>query len=400
MKRALGFIVLLMFVLTPLVRACVTPGDFYAVEVVLNKPGISQELWRLEIAHNVLVENGTFVFRSHYDGRLYVLVWNASDGVHLRVGIPLKWVEYDLLRSSFNVSLMVTDDAIGNLTAYGWKTDDNTTFSRGGVTVALYPLQGGECTSDGDCATGGCSGEVCAPREEAGKIVTSCVYRSWYGCLSLTSCGCVNGLCTWKPNPAFEKCLREHGVDPSKVIRAGRVEVDVVAVNNTPDEAEASVKDFLSAFGVTCNPALIFVEDKARKLAPTVDPGKVNASEAVRAELEWMRESGIVNLSESDVEEISTVARWGFAGHNSRIGWYETKNGTFSWIPYQESRDPKLVRCASREIREYRLPSGTAYIGPTPTKPSNSTVSNSSGRLCGPGLVLLLVLLPLMAGKR
>ncbi|WP_232473355.1 hypothetical protein [Thermococcus thioreducens] len=90
MKRVVGFIILLMFTVTPIVRACTNPSDYYAVEVVLNKPGITYELWRFKATHNVLIENGTFVFRSHYDKRLYVLVWNASDGLHLKVGIPVE----------------------------------------------------------------------------------------------------------------------------------------------------------------------------------------------------------------------------------------------------------------------------------------------------------------------
>ena len=403
MKRVMAFIILLMFTVTPIVRACMTPADSYAVEVVLNKPGITYEPWRFKVAHYVLPENGTFVFRSHYDRRLYVLVWNESDGLHVRVGIPLEWKSYNISRAALNASIFLTSDAVERLIADGWKTRDNTTFVRSGVTIALTPVMGNECTSDADCATGGCSGEVCAPKEEAREIVTPCVYKPWYDCLSLTSCGCVNGLCTWKPNPAFESCMREHGLDPSSVIRAGIMRVDVVAVNKGDVEIEAALKDFLGAFGITCDPKLTFVQSiGGGEFVPEVDPGALNASEAIRAELEWLIEGGVVKMDEGDVDEITKAAEWGFAGYNSKIGWYETKNGSYAWIPYHESKDPLLVKCFSRTVSEHALPNGTAYFGPTATAPpsGSQTSPGESGGICGPGVVVLLALLVAFAGRR
>ncbi|ASJ05468.1 CGP-CTERM-anchored Cys-rich protein [Thermococcus barossii] len=401
MKRVLGFVILLMLTVTPLVRACITPADSYAVEVVLNKPGISYDLSRFNAAHNVLSKNGAFIFRSHYDGRLYVIVWNESDGLHVRVGIPIEWRTYSISRAAFNASLLVTKDAIERLKADGWKTLDNATFARNGITIALVPV-GGECTFDADCATGGCSGEVCAPKKEAMEIVTPCVYREWYDCLSLTNCGCVNGICTWKPNDAFESCLREHGVEPSRVIRAGTIRVEVVAVNKDREEVEGAVKDFLGAFGISCDTVLTFVEDTGREPVPRVDPGTVNASTAVRTELEWLKEGDIVRIDENDIARIAVLARWGFAGHNSKIGWYETKDGTQAWIPYHRSRNPELVRCFSRVSATYDIPNGTAYFGPTATAPpsASETARGESGGVCGPGAVVLLTLLVALTRRR
>lgn len=217
MKRLVAFLILLMFTLTPpLVRACITPGDYYAVGVALNRPGgITYNLSRLMEAHNVISEGNALIYRSHYDERLYVLVWNASDGLHVRVGgIPINWTNSSVLRASFNASLILTGDVLEKLRSEGWETVDNTTFTRDGVTVNLIPVEETECSSDSDCATGGCNGEVCAPKEEAGKIVTPCVYKSWYSCLSLSTCGCVNGTCTWKPNPDFKHVSKSTALIP------------------------------------------------------------------------------------------------------------------------------------------------------------------------------------------
>ncbi|WP_232473354.1 CGP-CTERM-anchored Cys-rich protein [Thermococcus thioreducens] len=310
----------------------------------------------------------------------------------------------DVSMGSLNVSILVTEEAIERLREDGWKVSDNTTFERNGVTITLISVGGGECTSDADCATGGCSGEVCAPREGASKILTPCVYRQWYDCLPLTSCGCVNGLCTWKPNQAFESCLREHGVDPSQVVRAGYFELRVEGINKSDGEINAALKDFLGAFGVSCNSPLTLVKTAVIRLSPTINPSEVNASGAIKAELEWMRGFGIVNMSGKEVEEISAVARWGFAGHNGKIGWYEGANGSYAWMPYYRSRNPSLIKCVSMEVPPYRLPNGTAYVGPTVAEPpseSPATASGSTnGEVCGPAVVIGLPLLLLLFRRR
>ncbi|NJE01953.1 CGP-CTERM-anchored Cys-rich protein [Thermococcus sp. JdF3] len=402
MKRVMVLIVFLMFALTPLAEACMSPTDVYAVEVVLNKPGIIYEPYpAFNALHNAIVENGTFFYRSHYDKRLAVILWNASDGLHLRIEIPAEWREGEMAKTAFNASLLITTEALEKLEADGWKTRDNLTFTRDNVTITLKPVTGGECTSDGDCATGGCSGEVCAPKKEAREIVTPCVYREWYTCLGLTSCGCVNGLCTWKPNDAFESCLREHGINPSRVIRAGYFELEVEGVNRSDDEVNAAVKDFLSAFGIPCDVPLTLVKTSVTRLSPSLDPSEVNASKALKAEFEWLIETGALRMDESDVEGVLRAAEWGNAGHNSHIGWYETENGTFAWIPYDESLNPLLVRCFTRGLPVYELPNGTAYVDPTVTQPPSTdatmpTESSPNGGICGPALVVGLSLVALL----
>ncbi len=64
-----------------------------------------------------------------------------------------------------------------------------------------------ECTKDSDCGTGGCSGQVCTTAEKAKGVITTCEFLPEYGCLGLTSCGCVNGKCQWKENSAYSDCM-------------------------------------------------------------------------------------------------------------------------------------------------------------------------------------------------
>ncbi len=73
----------------------------------------------------------------------------------------------------------------------------------GGVCVKPAGL---ECTSDSDCVKAGCSGQVCTTKEKARGFVTTCELRPEYLCFGSTSCGCVNGKCSWRRNPEFESC--------------------------------------------------------------------------------------------------------------------------------------------------------------------------------------------------
>jgi len=64
-----------------------------------------------------------------------------------------------------------------------------------------------ECTSDADCAIGGCSGQMCTTKERASGLITTCEYREEYGCYKLTTCGCITGKCSWKQTADFNNCL-------------------------------------------------------------------------------------------------------------------------------------------------------------------------------------------------
>lgn len=65
-----------------------------------------------------------------------------------------------------------------------------------------------ECRSDNDCATGGCSGEICGPKEKVKNIVTACIYKPEYVCLQYTSCKCIQGKCQWERTKEYEECLK------------------------------------------------------------------------------------------------------------------------------------------------------------------------------------------------
>jgi len=69
-----------------------------------------------------------------------------------------------------------------------------------------------ECLSDLDCAVGGCSNQICASKEKASDLVTTCEWREEYSCYRMTSCGCIQGVCQWKETSEFNECLKKLGV--------------------------------------------------------------------------------------------------------------------------------------------------------------------------------------------
>ena len=79
------------------------------------------------------------------------------------------------------------------------------------IEAKKVKILGGEgvCTTNDDCTTAGCSGEICTTKENAKNVVTACVYREWYDCLKYTSCVCIQGKCQWNETMEFVKCMEK-----------------------------------------------------------------------------------------------------------------------------------------------------------------------------------------------
>ena len=75
----------------------------------------------------------------------------------------------------------------------------------------------GECSSDSDCITGGCSGTVCQSKD-APPVFTTCVYLPEYDCYKDITCGCVDGRCDWDKTDEFEKCVMDARESTAEVV--------------------------------------------------------------------------------------------------------------------------------------------------------------------------------------
>ncbi|MEW5760622.1 MAG: winged helix-turn-helix transcriptional regulator [Candidatus Thermoplasmatota archaeon] len=83
----------ILFLLFPgFVSACFSPTDSFAFEVLLNKPEIKYDLSPFVNATHVTNQNGTIIYRSHYNKDVAVLLYEINKNLSLRLQIPTKSV--------------------------------------------------------------------------------------------------------------------------------------------------------------------------------------------------------------------------------------------------------------------------------------------------------------------
>ena len=81
----------------------------------------------------------------------------------------------------------------------GPQNGTSTTANGAPTTVAGFcgRSTGGSYSSDTDCTTGGCSGQVCQSKSEEGAV-TTCEYAECYDAAKYgLSCKCQGGGCRW-----------------------------------------------------------------------------------------------------------------------------------------------------------------------------------------------------------
>ena len=92
------FIVAGIVWLNPYISACFNPTDSFTVEVVFNKPGVTDNIEQLQQAENVRIDDGTIVYLSHYNDDVAVVISKIDEpfvGLSVRLQIPTKTVEVD-----------------------------------------------------------------------------------------------------------------------------------------------------------------------------------------------------------------------------------------------------------------------------------------------------------------
>lgn len=87
--------------------------------------------------------------------------------------------------------------------SFFWNSREQNTNTANDTNAAVYR----ECVSDADCATAGCSGQICTTTDRASGIVTTCEARPEYACLERTSCLCIAGFCRFEQNDLYQTCL-------------------------------------------------------------------------------------------------------------------------------------------------------------------------------------------------
>jgi len=339
--------------------ACANPTDSFATEVLLNKPGISYDLSGIAQAEGVTLQMGevspseveivetaikeapkpqqavtgkeaarpeegetrteieAIIYRSHYDPRVAVILSESGIGpeareyLSVRIQIPTRKVHGStpLVQMRLVGQMDVASLDAEQAQTLGWETFVSGTGS--------WTVGGGDAEGNDDEE---------AERPSEGRQVSRNIYTLRKDNLLVHIM------------PAGRTSLTET-----------EVEVTVNDAASPSEEVRSEIACVLVAIGFATDERTALenasVEAKVNEwmdLAEAIDVSadEFDWQEAMRTELAWLRNEGVIaGLSDADIEEIAAACRRGSAGYNSRIV-YEAGR----WLPYRETSQPLLLR--------------------------------------------------------
>ena len=100
MKKTLLISAIFVLAFAAQAFSCFNPTDLFATEVVLSKPGASYDLSLIRSADNVSFDEGAFVYRSHFDKGVAIILTEVDEadflkGLSVKVQIPTEAVVID-----------------------------------------------------------------------------------------------------------------------------------------------------------------------------------------------------------------------------------------------------------------------------------------------------------------
>jgi len=280
--RELILSLLVALILLPSGFSCYWFEDDFATEVVLNRPGIYFNLEPIKRGRNVnrlksryaLFEEyeGAFVYRSHYDPRVAAILEEIKAegglfareiiwGLSVRIQMPMKVLKRKRVRTDIDLPLKWSELKLDEekLQALGYK-------------LFIRSCSKGEI--DLDIMKDDLKFHIAGYKTQNGESLNIRGYfldRRYEGI-----------------KRTFEAMIHDLGLDP---LVLKRLEVH---------------EDEFTSFGVV--------------KAVDIDETKFDFPEAMRMELEWLRENGIVRrLTDEDIEGICRFAVRGNAGWNYRV---------------------------------------------------------------------------------
>ncbi|MCD6505622.1 hypothetical protein J7M22_03255 [Candidatus Poribacteria bacterium] len=332
----------ILIMLAPLLSGfpCSWFEDDFATEVVLSRPGIYFNLEPIKRGRNVnrLKKNryllfeeyeGAFVYRSHYDSRMAAILEdikapNGLWGISVRIQIPMKVLKWKRVRTDIDLPLKWSEFKLDEekLRMLGYKLNVRS-YSEDEISL--------------DIMKDDLKFHIAGYKTRNGKRLN---IRGYFPDRRYEEI-----------KEAFEAMIHDLGLDP---LVLKRLEVH---------------EDEFTSFDVV--------------KAVDIDETKFDFPEAMRVELEWLRENGIVRkLTDKDIEDICRFAVRGNAGWNYRVVYDGRRWIKYSLIPGVALADcggiSEMVLIQSSVIPE--LPEGEIQIDPISPRDKLLTVW---GRLRG-----------------
>jgi hypothetical protein len=269
-----------IFLLPNLAFGCFNPTDSFAVEVLLNKPGITYNLNSFENAENVNIENGAIIYRSHYNKDIAVILSEVNTplkGLSVKLQVPTKTVTIRYTQTQLRLYLdkkLTVDESF--LESLGYEITGESSgetlkiiAAKDNVNIAIWSAGGEDGIRSGFSAI--IRKELSPELKEELKSI------------------------------ALSLGISEEEWNSAKIETRTVEDIDLEALN-----------EYLEGF---------------------------DFKKAIKVELEWLRNNEVISgLDDSDIQQISQLARAGLAGHNSRIVWES------DWKPYYETSHPMLLK--------------------------------------------------------
>lgn len=141
-KKTVVLVIVAVLLLPEIAYSCFSPADNYAVEVVLNKPGVNYDLGPLGKMNNILRRDEyTYLYRSHYDSRLIVTVSLQSLSRLNVEELPPKPAVLKAVKASVDVETL--DSAVeASAKNYGWLIAYKTPMFKAGYAAVLEKQAG------------------------------------------------------------------------------------------------------------------------------------------------------------------------------------------------------------------------------------------------------------------
>ncbi|NQE04747.1 hypothetical protein C5S32_02645 [ANME-1 cluster archaeon GoMg1] len=335
-------------------HACVIPEDPYSVEVLLNKPGLSYDLSTLKSAKNVVdanpeligVSGEVVVYKSHYHEDLAAIVYESS-----------------IETAEETISVRLTPK-VHEVTEYRYKTKAQISKTEFEPHQNFFHLTTPE--------------ELQIPGWTIKQSGVSCVADECFYSYSAE----------YKENDNWA----EISFFPPERTRGG-IEIDIETNKELNEELKNEILNVISSMLYLGKPdfqkitdALHGMEKEEMKVPePVFNFTDEEAKEALKTELEWLSNTGIVEgLSAEDIQEIKNTTKVGYAGYNSRIFYEDGK-----WIPYSESENPQMVRVkalCSFSLKGIQMPTEDVVM-----TESNTNMGSSDMILVVLGIVIAIL---------
>lgn len=297
--------------------ACINTADNYATEVLLNKKDTSYNIKLLDKADNLIIKDNKYVLQSVYNSNLALILeeqLSPLSGLSVRLQIPVKSEEKNLPYFKFSLISSKENLSISNEEIYnGWEIS----CSKGNP-----PTQ-------------------CEFNKEKTSILASLISKKYEIVI--------------ETREELKDCL---GCDGKCIISSQPKCIDKKLKKDIEDILEHSglislTGDIFSSYKIISIGNAI-VTDLTPSATTEIDWGG-----AMKQELERLRKESMLSIANSDIEDISKIAKQGKSGQNSRIVYGEDTEGEEKWLYYYETKFPFLTKLENcQEFSPSLVPTG------------------------------------------